>query len=73
MATLPAYPGSVSADLDSTGVMLVRAWLHDGELVARIHSSVSGDGGQSAEVVVGREQIEKAVKAWLRGVAEMSA
>ena len=65
--------GPVSADLDPTGVMLVRAWLHDGELVARIHSSVSGDGGQSAEVVVGLEQIEIAVEQWLRGFAEMSA
>lgn len=46
--------------------MLVRAWLHDGELVARVHSSMSGDDGQSAEVVVGLEQIELAVEQWLQ-------
>ena len=65
--------GFVSADLDRTGVMLVRAWLHDGELVARVHSSMSGDDRQSAEVVVGLEQIEMAVEQWLRGFVEMPA
>ena len=58
-------------DADRTGVMLVRAWLHEGQLVARLHSSVSGESGQHAEVVVGLEQVQLAVELWLRGFAEM--
>jgi hypothetical protein len=58
--------------MDRTGVMLVRAWLHDGQLVARLHTSVSGDSGQSEEVVVGLEQVAMAVRQWLRDFAEMS-
>ena len=58
--------------MDRTGVMLVRAWLHDGQLVARLHTSVSGDSGQIEEVVVGLEQVGAAVQRWLRDLAEMS-
>ena len=63
--------GVVTTNMDRTGVMLVRAWLHDGQVVARVHSSVLGDDGQSAEVVVGLEQVELAVEQWLRDFAEM--
>lgn len=51
-------------------MLLVRAWLHDGQLVARLQSSQTGEDGQRAEVAVGIEGIEMTVSRWLRDVAE---
>jgi hypothetical protein len=50
--------------------MLVRAWVHDGQLVARLQSSLSGDADQSAQIAVGLAQIQETVQQWLRDLAE---
>jgi len=60
----------VSGESEGSGVLLLRAWLHDGQLVARLQSSRSGDPGQQAEVAVGLDQIQKTVQRWLRDLAE---
>jgi hypothetical protein len=60
----------VSGESEGSGVLLLRAWLHDGQLVARLQSSRSGEPGQRAEVAVGMEQIEKTVQRWLRDLGE---
>lgn len=51
-------------------MLLVRAWLHDGQLVARLQSSQTGEDEQRAEVAVGIERIQETVGRWLRDVAE---
>jgi hypothetical protein len=56
-------------ELDRSGVMLVRVWLHDGELVARLQSS-SGGREQHAQVAVGLDPIAESVRVWLRDLAE---
>jgi hypothetical protein len=55
--------------MDGSGVMLVRVWLQNDELVARIRWSVSGEADQHAEVVVGADQIERTLRRWLREIA----
>jgi hypothetical protein len=60
----------VTGESDSSGVLLLRAWLHDGQVVARLQSSRSGEPGQQAEVAVGLEQIQTTVQRWLRDLAE---
>lgn len=54
---------------DGTGVLLVRAWMHGDQLVARLRWTVAPDSDQRAEVVVGADQVEAAVRRWLAEVA----
>lgn len=61
---------SVSVDTESSGVLLLRAWLHDGQLVARLQTSRSGDADQQTQVAVGLELIEETVREWLRDLTE---
>lgn len=69
----PAHPGS-SLDPARTGggsgVLLLRAWLHDGTVVARVRWSSSTGAAQRAEVVVGTEQVVHVVREWLRTIGE---
>ncbi len=53
-----------------SGVMLVRAWMHDGQLVARLQTSRSGQADQHAQVAVGIEQIQETTQQWLRDLSE---
>jgi hypothetical protein len=50
--------------------MLVRAWVHDGQVVARLQSSLSGEADHSAQITVGFSQIEERMHEWLREVAD---
>ena len=50
-------------------MLLVRAWMHGDQLVARLRWSVAPESGQRAEVVVGADQVEVAVHQWLTEVA----
>lgn len=59
----------VDADEDRSGVILLRAWLHEGQVVARIHSSVPGQQEQQSGVAVGIGEIERTVHEWLRNLA----
>jgi hypothetical protein len=59
----------VSEDVDRTGVLLLRAWLHDGQIVARVQTSLDGRE-QQAQVVVGLDPVTETVRAWLRDLAE---
>jgi hypothetical protein len=59
----------VDADEERSGVILLRAWLHDGQVVARIQSSLSGQQEQQSEVAVGIIEIERTVHDWLRDLA----
>lgn len=49
-------------------MLLVRAWRQDGELVARVRWWASGDQEHRVEVVVGPDEVELAVRRWLRAV-----
>jgi hypothetical protein len=59
----------VSEDVDRTGVLLLRAWLHDGQVVARVQSSLRGED-QQARVVVGLDTVADTVRSWLQDLAE---
>lgn len=52
-----------------SGVLLVRAWVQDGDVVARLRWSTSTDPEQRVEAVAGVEWIEAAVGRWLRDLA----
>jgi capsid protein len=52
-----------------SGVLLVRAWVQDGEVVARLRWSTSTDSEQRVEVVAGVQRIEDAVRRWLSDLA----
>ncbi|WP_028644134.1 hypothetical protein [Nocardioides sp. URHA0020] len=60
----------MSRETEGSGVMLVRAWVHDGQLVARLQSSRTGDPDQHARVAVGLEQIHETVLRWLSDLEE---
>ena len=53
-----------------SGVLLLRAWLHDGKVVARVQSFVAADQEQSTLVAVGVEEIAETVRRWLDDLAE---
>ena len=58
-------------DIDpGSGVLLLRAWLHEGKVIARIQSFVAGDQEQSTQVALGVEQIVETVRRWLDDLAE---
>jgi hypothetical protein len=59
----------VDDDAEHSGVILLRVWLHEGQVVARIHSSLSSQQEQQAEVAVGIGAIERAVHEWLGNLA----
>lgn len=50
-------------------MILLRVWLYDGQVVARIHSSLSGQQEQQAGVAVGIGEIERTIHEWLRNLA----
>jgi hypothetical protein len=52
--------------------MLVRVWVHEGQLVARFQSSLSGETDQSAQMAVGLAQIQETVQQWLLDVEGMT-
>ena len=60
----------MSGESEVSGVLLLRAWLHDGRLVARLQTARTGDAGQRAEVAVGQDQIRETVQRWLRDLGE---
>ncbi|WP_156372348.1 hypothetical protein [Arthrobacter sp. Leaf337] len=60
----------MSTESNRSGVMLVRAWVHDGQVVARLQSSLSGEADHSAQITVGFSQIEERMHEWLREVAD---
>lgn len=53
-----------------SGVIVLRAWMHDGQVVARIQSSRSDEEEQQAAVALGAPEIERTVHEWLRDLAE---
>ena len=55
---------------EGSGVLLVRAWMHGDQLVARLRWSVAPESGQRAEVVVGADQVTAAVRRWLAEIAD---
>jgi len=55
---------------EGSGVLLLRAWLHDGQVVARVQSFVSTEEEQRGLVAVGAEQISAAVLHWLEDLTE---
>ena len=59
----------MDSDEERSGVILLRVWLHQGQVVARIHSSLSGQQEQQSEVAVGIMEIERTVHDWLRDLA----
>ena len=54
---------------DRSGVILLRAWLHEGQLVARIQATVGPGQEQHAAVALGMAEIERTVHEWLRDLA----
>jgi hypothetical protein len=68
--TKPAYVARVKSDSETSGVLLLRTWLHDGQLVARLQTSRDGDPDQQSQVAVGIEAIEETVQRWLRDFTE---
>ena len=64
----PIFP-FVDDGAGPSGVLLVRAWVQDGDVVARLRWSTSTDPEQRVEAVAGVERIEAAVRQWLRGLA----
>lgn len=63
---------SVSTESNRSGVMLVRVWVHEGQLVARLQSSLSGETDQSAQMAVGLAQIQETLQQWLRDLEGMT-
>lgn len=68
--TKPSYVDRVESDSETTGVLLLRTWLHDGQVVARLMTSRDGGPEQDAQVAVGLEAIEETVRRWLRDFVE---
>jgi hypothetical protein len=65
---LPTF-GAMSDELsDASGVMLVRAWVHDGQIVARVQASRSGDE-KYAVVAVGIDGVAETLTRWLEHLA----
>lgn len=58
------------ADPESSGVMLVRVWVHDGRLVARLQSARSGSAEHETAVAVGTDEIAKTLSRWLEDLLE---
>jgi len=52
-----------------SGVLLVRAWVQDGEVVARLRWSTATNPEQGVQAVAGADRIEAAVRRWLRDLA----
>jgi hypothetical protein len=52
-----------------SGVLLVRAWVHDGKVVARVQSSRPG-AEHHEEVAVGDVCIHETLERWLRDLLE---
>lgn len=55
------------------GIMLVRAWSNEGQVVARLQSSRLGTDDHSVTVVAGVEEISEMLTQWLRDMAETSS
>jgi hypothetical protein len=55
---------------EGSGVLLLRAWLHDGQVIARVQSFISAEEDQRGQVAVGTDQIAAAVRRWLEDLAE---
>ena len=53
-------------------MLLLRAWTHEGRVIARIQATVEGQGDQMAQVTLGVDAIEETVRDWLRDLAETS-
>ncbi|WP_024285393.1 hypothetical protein [Cellulomonas sp. KRMCY2] len=62
-------PAVESDEAQRSGVLVLRAWLHDWTLVARIQSSSSRDEHHRSEVAVGSAQITDLVRRWLTDLA----
>ena len=62
-----------SSELDrrerGSGVLLVRAWLQNGAVVARLRWALPDDAEQQVAVVVGAEEVQAAVGRFLGGLA----
>jgi hypothetical protein len=68
--TTSAYVGAVNNDREASGVLLLRTWLHDGQLVGRLHTSRDGDPDQQSQVAVGVDAIGETVRQWLLAYTE---
>jgi hypothetical protein len=53
---------------DRYGVLVVRAWWHEGRLVARVQSYVSDTEEQRVDAVSGVDGVEAATHVWLSAV-----
>ncbi len=63
---------AVDGDGARSGVILVRAWVDDGRLVARVTSS-AGNGASRTDLVVGADEVGRVVREWLEEVTEPPA
>lgn len=74
--TPPSWTGPTVPFVDPrderSGVLLLRAWTHEGRVIARIQATVEGQGDQMAQVTLGVDAIEETVRDWLRDLAETS-
>lgn len=70
MTNRPYVAGVNSDDSEASGVLLMRTWLHDGQLVARLQTSRNGDPAQHTQLAVGLDQAEEMVRQWLRDFTE---
>jgi hypothetical protein len=55
-------------DEDRSGVILVRAWVHDGRVVARVRSTLADGSEHEVALGVGVDPILEIVRAWLHAI-----
>ncbi len=56
---------------EPSGVLVVRAWLADGEVVARLRWSLPGEAEQRSTAVAGAASLEAWFAGWLRDVMRL--
>lgn len=55
----------MSGDDGQVGVLFVRAWVHDGQVVARLNTWVTSQDEQSSDIVVGAPALAARLEAWV--------
>lgn len=54
---------------ESSGVVLVRAWMQGSQVVARVRWTASLDGAQQESVVTGEDAVLDVVRTWMAALA----
>ena len=55
-------------DGDQSGVIVVRAWLHDGRVIARVQATTSRRSDHEVELGVGIDSVLEIVRRWLESI-----